>query len=157
MDFQDVDLPVLVKFISEITGRNFILDERVKGKITIISPSKITVDEAYTVFQSVLQVKGFTTVPSGSVIKIVQAQEAKSNTLDTVVADRKFAATDEFITRLMKLKNVDANNILAIVQPLVSANGLLVAYAATNTMILIDSAANIARITEIVGELDVEG
>jgi general secretion pathway protein D len=157
MDFQDVDLPVLVKFISEITGKNFILDERVKGKITIISPSKITVEEAYTVFQSVLQVKGFTTVPSGSVIKIVQAQEAKSNTLDTVLADRKFAANDEFITKLMPLKNVDANNILAIVQPLVSANGLLVAYSATNTMILIDSASNIARIAKIVNELDVEG
>lgn len=157
MDFQDVDLPVLVKFVSEITGKNFILDERVKGKITIISPSKITVDEAYTVFQSVLQVKGFTTVPSGSVIKIVQAQEAKSTTLDTVLPDRKFAATDEFITKLMKLQNVDANNILAIVQPLVSANGLLVAYAATNTIIIIDSASNIARISKIIGELDVVG
>ena len=67
MDFQDVDLDVLVKFISEITGKNFILDDRVKGKVTIISPGKISVDEAYAVFQSVLQVKGFTTVPSGAV------------------------------------------------------------------------------------------
>jgi general secretion pathway protein D len=157
MDFQDVDLPVLVKFISEITGKNFILDERVKGKITIISPSKITVDEAYTVFQSVLQVKGFTTVPAGSVIKIVQAQEAKSNTLDTVLPGQPGSVTDEFITKLMPLKNVEANNILAIIQPLVSANGLLVAYGATNTLILIDSASNIARIGQIVRELDVEG
>lgn len=157
MDFQDVDLPVLVKFISEITGRNFILDERVKGKVTIISPSKITVDEAYAVFQSVLQVKGFTTVPSGSVIKILQAQEAKSSTLETVLPGRAPAVTDEFITRLMPLKNVDANNILPIIQPLVSANGLLASYGATNTLIIIDSAANIARIGQIIAELDVEG
>jgi general secretion pathway protein D len=158
MDFQDVDLPVLVKFISEITHRNFILDERVKGvKVTIISPSKITVDEAYAVFQSVLQVKGFTTVPSGSVIKILQAQEAKSSTLETVLPGRAPAVTDEFITRLMPLKNVDANNILPIVQPLISANGLLASYGATNTLIIIDSAANIARVGRIIAELDVEG
>ena len=84
MDFQDVDLGVLVKFISEITGRNFIVDDRVKGKVTIISPGKISVDEAYAVFQSVLQVKGFTTVPSGRVIKILPAQEAKTSTVETV-------------------------------------------------------------------------
>jgi len=157
MDFQDVELNVLVKFISEITGRNFILDERVKGKITIISPSKITVDEAYTVFQSVLQVKGFTTVPSGNVIKIVQAQEAKSSTLDTVLPGRVRSPSDEFITRLIPLENVDANNLIPIIQPLISANGLLAAYVATNTLIIIDSASNIARVVQIIRELDVEG
>ena len=86
MNFQDIELDALVKFISEITGRNFILDDRVKGKVTIISPGKISVDEAYAVFQSVLQVKGFTTVPSGAVIKILPAQEAKSSTVDTDIS-----------------------------------------------------------------------
>ena len=71
MNFQDIELSALVKFISEITGKNFILDERVKGKITIISPAKISEDEAYAVFQSVLQVKGFATVPSGSGIDVL--------------------------------------------------------------------------------------
>ena len=65
LNFQDVELPVLAKFVSEVTGRNFIVDDRVRGKVTIISPTRITPDEAYLVFQSVLQVKGFTTVPSG--------------------------------------------------------------------------------------------
>src|SRR5262249_55921344 len=65
LNFQAVALPVLARFISEVTGRNFILDERVKGPVTIISPTRITPEEAYLVFQSVLQVKGFTTVPSG--------------------------------------------------------------------------------------------
>jgi general secretion pathway protein D len=156
MNFQDVDLDQLVKFISEITGRNFILDDRVKGKVTIISPGKITVDEAYAVFNSVLQVKGFTTVPSGPVIKILPSQEAKSSTVDTVFPGGARMRGDEFITKLMRLENVDVNNMLGIVQPLVSANGLLAAYTATNTMIIIDSASNIDRISNILKELDVD-
>src|ERR1700687_6012721 len=104
MDFQDVDISVLVKFISEITGRNFIVDEKVRGKVTIISPGKINVDEAYLVFQSVLQVKGFTTVPSGAIIKIVPTKEAKSSTLQTVLPNKIPPPSDEYITRLIPLK-----------------------------------------------------
>jgi general secretion pathway protein D len=155
MNFQDIELDALVKFISEISGRNFILDDRVKGKVTIISPGKISVDEAYAVFQSVLQVKGFTTVPSGAVLKILPSQEAKSSTVDTIFPGRPFAEGDEFVTQLIPLTNVDVNNMLGIVQPLVSANGLLAAYTSTNTMIIIDSAANIDRIIKILHELDV--
>jgi general secretion pathway protein D len=85
MDFQDVDIAVLVKFISELTGKNFILDERVHGKLTIISPTKMSIAEAYRTFQSALELKGFTTVPAGAVIKIVPTKEAKSSPIDTVV------------------------------------------------------------------------
>src|SRR5258707_14295572 len=79
MNFQNVDIPVLAKFISEITGRNFIIDESVRGKVTIISPSKVTPEQAYSIFQSVLQVKGFTTVQAGKVIKIVSARNVRSS------------------------------------------------------------------------------
>ncbi|MFN8627749.1 MAG: type II secretion system secretin GspD [Candidatus Binatia bacterium] len=157
MDFQDVDLAVLVKFISELTGKNFIVDEKVRGKVTIISPSKISVDEAYLVFQSVLQVKGFTTVPAGSIIKIVPSKEAKSSTIRTVSPNGSPAATDEYITRLIPLKYVDANNMIGILQPLISPDGLLAAYATTNTLIVIDTAAQTDRLTKILMQLDVEG
>lgn len=158
MDFQDVDLPVLVKFISEITGKNFIVDDKVRGKITIISPGRISVDEAYLVFQSVLQVKGFTTVQAGAVIKIIQTAEAKSSTLETVLPERPSPdRTDQYITRLIPLEYVSADAMVAIVQPLVSPDGLLAAYAKTNTLIMIDTAAQTERIAEILGQLDVEG
>ena len=85
MDFQDVDIAVLVKFISEMTGKRFIVDEKVQGKLTIIVPTKVSVDEAYQAFQSALQVKGFTTVPSGPIIKIVPTKNAKSSDIRTVV------------------------------------------------------------------------
>ncbi len=157
MDFQDVDIGALVKFISEITGKNFIVDEKVRGKITIISPGKISVDEAYQVFQSVLQVKGFTTVQAGSIIKIIPTKEAKSSTLETVLPNRSPAPIDEYVTRLMPLKFVDANNMVAILQPLVSPDGLLAAYTPTNTLIIIDTAAQTDRLAKILTQLDVEG
>ncbi|HXQ23340.1 MAG TPA: secretin N-terminal domain-containing protein, partial [Candidatus Acidoferrales bacterium] len=157
MDFQDVDISVLVKFISEITGKNFIVDEKVRGKITIISPAKISVDEAYLVFLSVLQVKGFTTVPSGAVIKIVTTKEAKTNTIETVLPHRTPPPSDEYITRLIPLKYVDANSMVGILQPLISPDGLLAAYPTTNTLILIDTAAQTDRLAAILSQLDVEG
>ncbi len=85
MDFQDVDIAALVKFISEVTGKNFVLDDRVHGKVTIISSAKMSIDEAYAAFQSALQLKGFTTVPAGAVIKIVPIKDAKSSAIDTVL------------------------------------------------------------------------
>lgn len=158
MDFQDVDLPVLVKYISEITGKNFIIDERVRGKITIISPGRISADEAYQVFLSVLQVKGFTTVQSGTVIKIVQSSEARSSTVETVLPMRgRLAPTDQYITRLIPLEFVDANAMVPILQPMVSGDGLLAAYPKTNTLIMIDTSSQTERISEILRQLDVEG
>jgi general secretion pathway protein D len=85
MDFEDVDIAALVKFMSEVTGKNFILDERVHGKLTIISPTKMSIDEAYRAFQSALQLKGFTTVRAGAAIKIVPSKDAKSSAIDTVL------------------------------------------------------------------------
>ena len=71
IDFNNVDISVFIKFISELTGKNFVIDQRVKGKVTIISPSKISVDEAFKVFESVLDVHGFATVETGKLIKII--------------------------------------------------------------------------------------
>jgi general secretion pathway protein D len=75
LDFNNVDLPVFVKFVSEIIGKNFIIDERVRGKVTIFSPSKISVDKVYQVFQSVMEIKGLTAVPAGEMIQILPASE----------------------------------------------------------------------------------
>ncbi len=155
MNFQDVDISALVKFISDITGKNFIVDEKVRGKVTIMSPGNITKEEAYLVFLSVLQVKGFTTVPSGAVTKIVSTKEAKSSTIETVLPNEHFSPRDEYITRLIPLKNVDANNMISIIQPLASPDGLLASYSSTNTLIIIDTSAQIERLTKILGQLDV--
>ena len=155
MDFTDVELPVLIKFMSEQTKRNFIFDERVQGKITIISPRRVTLEEAYDVFLYVLQAKGFTTVSQGNTIKIVAAREARQDTIQTGVS--KDTASAEFITRLVPLVNLDSAEVLPLVTPLVSKDGMVSAFGSSNTLLLIDSRANIDRIVTILAEVDGPG
>jgi general secretion pathway protein D len=155
MDFQDVDLSILVKFIGEITGKNFVMDERVQGKVTVVSPTKITAEEAYQVFQAVLQVKGFTTVPSGAAVRIISTKEAKETSLRVLTEAGGRLPTEEYVTRLIPLSQVDAADIVTALQPLVSKDGLISAYPQTNSLIIIDSAANVDRLARMIAELDV--
>ena len=83
IDFNDVDINVFIKFISELTGKNFVIDQKVKGKVTIISPAKISIAEAYQVFESVLEVHGYSTVEAGKIIKIVPAPDARTKNIET--------------------------------------------------------------------------
>ena len=155
MDFTDVDLPVLIKFMSEQTKKNFIFDDRVQGKITIISPRRVTLDEAYDVFLSVLQAKGFTTVPQGNTIKIVPAREARQDTIPTGVTEKTPSA--EFITRLVPLRYLESAEVVPLVTPLISKDGMVSAFGSSNTLMLIDSRANIDRIVKIIDEVDNAG
>src|SRR5277367_5343194 len=157
MNFQNVDIPVLAKFISEITGRNFIIDESVRGKVTIISPSKVTPEQAYSIFQSVLQVKGFTTVQAGHVIKIVPARNVRSSAALTESQIPAETKGDEYVTRMVRLKNIDAASVIGVIQPMVSHDGLVAAFPQDNTVIVTDDAYNVERLLEIIGSLDVRG
>ncbi len=155
MDFTDVDLPVLIKFISEQTKKNFIFDERVQGKITIISPRRITLDEAYNVFLSVLHVKGFATVEQDNTIKIVPLRDVKQENLPTGTDGGE--PSSRFITRLIPLQYVDTADVVNLLTPLVSKDGLLTAFPPSNTLVVIDSRANIDKILRILAEIDREG
>jgi general secretion pathway protein D len=157
MNFQNVDIPVLAKFISEITGRNFIIDESVRGKVTIISPSKVTPEQAYSIFQSVLQVKGFTTVQAGKVIKIEPARNVRSNAKLTQSQTPAESSGDEYVTRMVRLKNIDAASVIGVIQPMVSHDGLVAAFPSDNTIIVTDDAFNVERLLQIIGALDVRG
>src|SRR5271155_5703774 len=157
MNFQNVDIPVLAKFISEITGRNFIIDESVRGKVTIISPSKVTPEQAYSIFQSVLQVKGFTTVQAGHVIKIVPARNVRSSAALTQSQIPAETRGDEYVTRIVRLKNIAPASVIGVIQPRVSHDGLIAAFPPDNTIIVTDDAYNVERLLDIIGALDVRG
>src|ERR1700689_4021391 len=157
MNFQNVDIPVLAKFISEITGRNFIIDESVRGKVTIISPSKVAPEQAYSIFQSVHQVKGFTTVQAGKVIKIVPARNVRSSAVLTESQVPAETKGDEYVTRMVRLKNIDAASVIGVIQPMVSHDGLVAAFPQDNTVIVTDDAFNVERLLQIIGALDVRG
>ena len=155
LNIPDQELNVVIDAMSGYTGKNFIYDDRVRGRVTIVSPACVTLEEAYAVFESVLQVKGFTTVaaPGGS-IKIIPLREAKETNVETVRGAPP--GSDRFITRLIPLKYIDAEAIANTLKPLVSKDASMVAYPPTNTIILTDSGTNIARILDILRDIDVD-
>ncbi|MEN8758936.1 MAG: type II secretion system protein GspD, partial [Desulfobacterales bacterium] len=103
IDFNNVDINVFIKFISELTGKNFIVDQRVRGNVTIISPTKISVAEAYKVFESVLEVNGFSTVQAGEVTKILPAPEARTSDIPTRTSTKPVKPQDQLVTQLIPL------------------------------------------------------
>jgi len=157
LDFSDVELSAIIDTIARVTGKNFIYDDRVRGKVTIISPSPISVEQAYAVFESVLKVKGFTAVPGpGGVIKIIPIRDAKASNLKTIKDGRPSENRDEFVTRLIPLLYINAEHITNTIKPLVSKDASMVAYRPTNTIILTDTASNIRRLLSILDAIDVE-
>ncbi len=157
IDFNDVDINVFIKFISELTGKNFIVDNRVKGKVTIISPAKISVDEAYKVFESVLEVHGFTTVDSGDVIKIVATPEARTKSIETLIREESIDPEDKLVTQIIPLRYADPNEITRLFRPLISKSSVILPYQSTNTLIVTDIYSNIQRLLRILKVIDVPG
>ena len=135
IDFNNVDIAVFIKFISELTGKNFIVDPRVKGQVTIISPGRISVEEAYKVFESVLDVHGFAAVQSGEVIKILPSPEARTKNVE-ILQEAALAPEDKIITQLIPLKYADPEDIRKLFAPLVSRSSVVLAYTPTNTLII---------------------
>jgi general secretion pathway protein D len=144
--------------MSELTGKNFLVDDKVRGKVTIIAPQPVTVDEAYQVFLSILEIQGFTIVPQGPITKIIPTRDVKDSPIPTTT-DPDFplqATSDAFVTQLLPLKYADANEIRGLLSPLVSKESSLLAYTPTNTLILTETFSNLARLKKIIDALDVE-
>ena len=157
LDFNDVELPVVVDTISRMTGYNFIYDDRVRGRVTIVSPTQVTVEQAFAVFESVLKVKGFSLVLGpGDTYKIIPIRDVKESSIDTIKDGRPSANRDRFVTRLVPLRYIDAEDITNTIKPLISKDASLVAYAPTNTIIVTDSESNIRRLLSILDAIDVE-
>jgi general secretion pathway protein D len=158
LDFDNVDLKVFIKYVSEITGRNYVVDEKVRGRITLISPTKIRVDELERVLESLLELNGFTAVPSGSVTKIVPLREVKQRGVETDVGrdPREIPPIDRMVTHLVPLRYADINEVRNMLTPLVSKDGNITAYGPSNTIILTDLASNVNRLVKIIQEVDIK-
>ncbi|MGD9174819.1 MAG: type II secretion system secretin GspD [Desulfobacterales bacterium] len=157
IDFNNVDINVFIKFMSELTGTNFVVDQRVKGRVTIISPSKISIKEAYQVFLSVLEVHGYTTVQSGEVIKIVPSPDARSKSIETRLREEATDPEDRVVTQLIPLKYADPVEIKRLFTPMVSKSSVILAYQPTQMMIITDVLSNIQRLLKILKKIDVPG
>ena len=154
LDMVSKELTDVIKFFAEITGRNFILTDDIKGEVTIISHTPVTVAEAYEAFLSCLEVEGYTTVTVGGMTKVVPTGEASNNPL-RVYEGGNIPRTDNFVTQIIQLENVRVGDISSVVKDLGGKAAKIIAYAPTNTLIITDSAINIRRVYNIINQLDV--
>ncbi len=154
IDFVDAELKDVVKYFAELTGRNFILADKLSGKITIISPTPVTVAEAYEAFLSALDAAGYSTVTEGKVTRIVPNSSSMKEPIRTYTGDY-MPYTANMVTRILRLENVQADDISKIASKMVGNGGDVTSYAPTNSLIITDSANNIRRIEELLRELDV--
>lgn len=159
MDFENVDIRVVIKYISDLTGKNFIIDQNVRGPVTVISPTKIPLEDVWRVFESILEVRGFVTVPSGKVTKIASKADARQRNIPMAVGDRleQIVPEDTIITQLIPLQHASAERLRAALGQLFSKDASVIAYPTTNTLIVTDISSNIHRLVRIIRELDIPG
>ncbi|HEB49131.1 MAG TPA: type II secretion system protein GspD [Desulfobulbus sp.] len=155
IDFNDVDINLFIKYISELTGKNFVVDRAVKGKVTIISPTRISEKDAYRVFESVLEVHGFTTVPAGSIIKIVPAVQARSKSIATILRGEETYPEDKVVTQIIPLAHSNPVELKKLLAPLVSKTSVVIAHPESGILIITDVMSNIRRLQEIIKAVDV--
>jgi len=159
VNFDQVDVRTMLKTIGDITGINFVVDDSVHGKVTVMSPTKIRLGDLYNVLQSVLEVKGYAAVPSGKIVKIIpRAQAAKQDLEVRVGADpAKIPLGDFLVTQIIPIRYADAAEVTQIVRPRMAKDAQMAAYARTNSILITDTSSNIHHIAEIIKKLDVTG
>jgi general secretion pathway protein D len=153
----EMDVQDLIQTISEITGENFILEESVKGKkITVVAPGGFKSENAMRLFETILSLNGFSVVKKNGANIIVPKRDIKFQDIPTEFGTGQSESSDQFITRLVELQNVQASEVANILKPLVSREGDIVVYPATNTLIIIERVDNLNRILKIIENFDVE-
>jgi general secretion pathway protein D len=157
IDFDHVDIRVFIKFISKLTGKNFVVDPRVKGQVTVISPTRLSVDDAWRVFESVLEIHGFSTVESGRVTKIVPVPDARGDNIDTRLARETSETGDRIATRIIPLDFADPDQLRQMLVPLVPKGSVILAYRDTNMLIVTATLSSIDRLLKIIHTIDVPG
>jgi len=155
-NYKDADLAQIIEAVSAVTGKNFIVDPRVRAQVTMLSSTPMSPAAFYEAFLSILQVHGFVAVPSGDVVKIIpdaNARQVPANDLPSRVS----SSSDEIVTQVIAVKNVSAAQLVPILRPLIPQYGHLAAYPASNMLIVSDRASNVSRIMRIVQRIDQTG
>jgi general secretion pathway protein D len=155
-NYKDADLGQIIEAVSAVTGKNFIVDPRVRAQVTMLSSTPMSPDAFYEAFLSILQVHGFVAVPSGDVVKIIpdaNARQVPGNDLP----GRLSSTSDEIVTQVVAVKNVSAAQLVPILRPLIPQYGHLAAYPAANMLIISDRASNVSRMVRIIQRIDQTG
>lgn len=152
-NLQDADILSVINEVSQETGKNFVVDPRVTGKISLVSSKPLKKGEVYNVFLSVLELLGFSAIPSGNIIKIVPNME--SGEMATRVATRQSPGSgDEVVVRVIPLKNITATQLIPVLRPMMPQWSNISAYTPGNVLILLGRAENLKRIAQIIQDVD---
>jgi len=152
LNWKDADIRQVVEAVSAVTGKNFILDPRVTGRVTLLSPTPLGPDALYEAFLSILQVHGYVAVDSGDLIKIIP--DATARQFPSRMGTEGAAGPDDMATSVVQLRNVGATQLVPILRPLIPQYGHLVAHAGSNMLIISDRAANVSRMVSIIRRID---
>ncbi|HEY3658433.1 MAG TPA: type II secretion system secretin GspD [Steroidobacteraceae bacterium] len=155
-NYKDAELGQIIQAVSEVTGKNFIIDPRVNAKVTMLSASPMSPAAFYEAFLAVLQVYGYVAVPAGKVIKIIpntDARQVPSIDLPNSVSSN----SDEIVTQIITMKNISASQLVPLLRPLIPQQGHLAAYPNGNMLIISDRASNVSRIMKIIERMDESG
>jgi general secretion pathway protein D len=155
LNFQDVDIRVFIAAVSELTHRNFVVDPRVQGRITVISAAPTAPDELYQVFLSIIKVHGFTALAKDGITTILPEMLAKQDATPTLTPG-SMRRGEDIVTGVIPVHFVSAAELVPVLRPLLPQDSHLAATAGTNVMIVADSASNVDRIVEIVARLDID-
>lgn len=155
LNFVNADIEGVVKAVSEITGKNFVLDPRVKGVVNIVSARPMSRALVYEVFLSALRLQGFTAIADRGIIKIVPESDAKLQSGPTIgPQDRLRARGDQIQTQVFTLKYESATQLVPILRPLIAPNNTITAYQGSNTLVITDYASNLQRLDKIIDSID---
>ena len=155
LNFVNADIEGVVKAVSEITGKNFVLDPRVKGTVNIVSAKPMSRALVYEVFLSALRLQGYAAIEERGLIKIVPESDAKLHQSPTFgPQDKPRAAGDQIQTQVFTLKYESAAQLVPILRPLIAPNNTITAYQASNTLVITDYASNLQRIEKIIDSID---
>jgi len=152
VNLKDADIRALVDQVSDITGYSFVVDPRVKGKVTVVSETPMTSGEVYDLFLSVLHVHGFTAVPGEGVIKVIQQSDAKQSAEN--ISRFTDVPSEQLMTRVIRVENISAMQLVPILRPMIASYGHLAGVSSSNALIISDHQANIKRMQELISELD---
>jgi len=152
-NYKDADLGQIIEAVSQLTGKNFIVDPRVKAQVTMLSATPMTVDAFYQAFLALLEVHGYVAVPDGAVTKIVPDANARQMPA-TDLPDHVSGASEELVTQVVQLRNVSANQLVPVLRPLIPQAGHLAAYPAANILIISDHENNVHRMMRIIDRID---
>ncbi len=153
VNFKETDIQELIRFVATATNRTIIVDDKVRGKVQVISAKPVNSEELYELFLSILEIYGFTAVESGDITRIIPLQAARTAPVQ-VTTDNEKGESSEIITEVIQLENISAAKLIPVLRPLAPQQAHMAAYAPSNAIIISDTAANINRIKEVIRNID---